>query len=41
MIGKRKDPRRIQVRNDRYPYTLMGAITLAAILLLWLPRGNS
>jgi len=41
MFGRLKDWRRIHTRYDRCPHTFMGAITLAAIVLFWLPRCES
>ncbi len=38
MFGGLKDWRRIHTRDDRCAHTFMGAITLAAIVLSWLPR---
>jgi len=38
MLGRPKDWRRIATRYDRCAHTFMSAITLAATVLLWLPR---
>ncbi len=41
MFGRLKDWRRIATRYDRCAHTFMSAITLAAIILFWLPRNES
>ena len=41
MFGRLKDWRRIATRYDRCAHTFMSAITLAAIVLFWLPRNES
>ncbi len=41
MFGRLKDWRRIATRYDRCAYTFMSAITLAAVVLFWLPRSES
>ena len=41
MFGRLKDWRRIHTRYDRCAHTFMGTITLAAIVLFWLPSCES
>ena len=41
MFGRLKDWRHIATRYDRCVHTFMSAITLAAIILFWLPRNES
>ena len=41
MFGRLKDWRRVHTRYDRCAHTFMSAITLAAIVLFWLPRCES
>jgi putative transposase len=38
MFGKLKDWRRVATRYDRCAHTFISAITIAAIVLFWLPR---
>jgi transposase len=38
MFGRLKDWRRIHTRYDRCAHTFMSAITLAAIVIFWLPQ---
>jgi transposase len=41
MSGRLKDWRRIHTRYDRCAHAFMSAVTLAAIVLFWLPRCES
>ena len=38
MFGRLKDWRRVATRYDRCAHTFLSAITLAAIVLFWIPR---
>ena len=38
MFGRLKDWRRIHTRYDRCAHTFMSAITLAAVMLFWMPK---
>jgi transposase len=41
MFGRLKDWRRVAMRYDRCAHTFMSAITLAAVMLFWMPRNKS
>ena len=41
MFGRLKDWQRIATRYDRCAHTFISAITLAAVVLFWLPRKES
>ena len=38
MFGRLKDWRRVHTRYDRCAHTFMAAITIAAIVIFWLPK---